>query len=336
MHPIICRLITLFILNKEKRKEFRKKHEIRKFRKKHKKKKNHFLKKFFWFQELKHDLETIQKIQKFTIDITKLPPATGNLKMVQDCSVAILNYFDKICKKHNIQYWLDSGTLIGHTRHNGFIPWDDDIDICMMRDDYEKLPNILDNEFKKDGFFWRDGEIIQLFFKNCPAQVDIFPMDSGNQIEPPQGEEYNQFLSCLNEIKSHMDFDSTKWKQKQCPVSEEYLTYCFKTRDEKLVPNKIKNGFIFYGVETGVNNRSCFSHSDIFPLEKISFYEIETYKPQNSDYYLFCQYGDFMTLPQNYSSNHGACLANYLDENNYKNCQELIKNYYPKVEKNEN
>lgn len=324
MNKILCNLLCCFIPKKKNRQHFRKKYGSKQFS---------FSKNSLLLQDIQCNLEAIKRMQCLTVDITKMPPATGNLKMVQDCSVALLNYFDQICKKHNITYWIDSGTLIGHIRHNGFIPWDDDIDICMMRDDYERLPDILDNEFKKDGFFWRNGEIIQLFFKDCPAQVDIFPMDSGNKINPPQDKEYNQFLSCLNEIKSHIDFDHKKWQKRECPVSEKYLAYCFKARDEKLVPNKIKNGFIFYGVETGVKNRCCYSYSDIFPLQKISFYGIETYKPQNSNYYLFCQYGDFMSLPKNYSSNHGECLANQVTENNYKNCQELINSYYPKEEK---
>ena len=49
----------------------------------------------------------------------------------------ILRDIDKICRENNISYWIESGTMLGAKRHNGFIPWDDDIDIGMMRKDYE-------------------------------------------------------------------------------------------------------------------------------------------------------------------------------------------------------
>ena len=73
-------------------------------------------------------------------------PEGSLLRRQQMRMLEILVEIDKICKKRDIRYWLSSGTLIGAMRHNGFIPWDDDLDIEMMRSDYVRLMEVLPSE----------------------------------------------------------------------------------------------------------------------------------------------------------------------------------------------
>ena len=72
------------------------------------------------------------------------------IKQSWACSLDVLAEIDKICVKHDIQYFADWGTLLGAVRHGGFVPWDDDIDICMKRDDYIKFRAIADNELPSE------------------------------------------------------------------------------------------------------------------------------------------------------------------------------------------
>ncbi len=65
-----------------------------------------------------------------------------NLQEKQEKGLGILLAIDTVCKKHNIRYRLDSGTLLGAVRHKGFIPWDDDVDLCFLREEWEKFVKV--------------------------------------------------------------------------------------------------------------------------------------------------------------------------------------------------
>lgn len=71
-----------------------------------------------------------------------------NLKIIQKKGVELLKEFLRVCHQYNLRYYIISGTLLGAVRHQGFIPWDDDIDIGMPREDYEKLESLYANEFQ--------------------------------------------------------------------------------------------------------------------------------------------------------------------------------------------
>lgn len=118
---------------------------------------------------------------------------------VQEIALDILLYIDKICRKHEIKYSVFYGSLIGIERHGGFIPWDDDIDIVLLRSEYERLMEILEKqdnnytllEFKtRETYRYPFAKLVdsrtsvktkQLFNgeeKDLGVFVDIFPLDT--------------------------------------------------------------------------------------------------------------------------------------------------------------
>ncbi len=92
----------------------------------------------------------------------------GDLKLLHELLLKCLLEFDRICKKHGIRYFLGGGTLLGAIRHGGMIPWDDDMDVMMLREDYDKFLSVVKQEINDDMFFQSsktDSEYHSIFTK---------------------------------------------------------------------------------------------------------------------------------------------------------------------------
>ncbi len=84
---------------------------------------------------------------------------SADMKRVWAVQLDLLERFQEVCRRHGLRYYASGGTLLGAVRHQGYIPWDDDIDLMMAREDYEKLLAVADGEFAAPYFFqtaWND------------------------------------------------------------------------------------------------------------------------------------------------------------------------------------
>jgi len=88
-----------------------------------------------------------------TEDFSKYNGEGTQLRKAQLRMLDILVAIDTICRKHHIPYWIDFGTLLGAIRHKGFIPWDDDVDICVLEKDYKLLRDVLTGELPEQFAF---------------------------------------------------------------------------------------------------------------------------------------------------------------------------------------
>lgn len=240
--------------------------------------------------------------KKDKIDITKVPPAQGLLRDIQLANLALLKELAYVCEKNNFKYILDAGTLLGAIRHTGFIPWDDDIDILMFREDYEKIVSAFKNTTRNSDIYaeyHRDKDTNSQYFikikhKKCPfLGVDIFPLDSyGEHLSlKEQLIATNKICKILKHLKKEINPNIS---------NKETKTILTKTIKEKiLLSSTNENGDFVYGVDFAHKLKNWFLDRDIvLPLRKIQFEDSEYTTVNKPKEFLKNIYGDYMKYPK--------------------------------------
>ena len=240
--------------------------------------------------------------KKDKIDITKVPPAQGLLRDIQLANLALLKELAYICEKNNFKYILDAGTLLGAVRHSRFIPWDDDIDILMFREDYEKIVSAFKNTTRNSDIYaeyHRDKDTNSQYFikikhKKCPfLGVDIFPLDSyGKHLSlKEQLIATNKICKILKHLKKEIDPNIS---------NKETKTILTKTMKEKiLLSSANENGDFVYGVDFAHKLKNWFLDRDIvLPLRKIQFEDSKYTTVNKPKEFLKNIYGDYMKYPK--------------------------------------
>lgn len=285
--------------------------------------------------------------RRFFRSIPKAPE--GRLRNIQQGNLKLLKIFDGICADAGLSYWIMFGTLLGSCRHSGFVPWDDDVDVCMMREDVEALARILkdDSRYRLAIAYDYGARSRQLRFASrdeaLPCWVDVFPCDwafarEGDNVQ-------DRYRSMREEVKKRLSVDRggfSYWKERLWLFTNGFTPQVWPIKgmqDQRLceeesaridllllnawneahreglfVPEAKANALAFgldnISMDDGVP--SVFSREKVFPLRDMSF-EGEVFKgPSEPEALLALCYGDWLDFPDDMHS-HGHIDEGFLN-----------------------
>ena len=241
----------------------------------------------------------------------------------------MLKVVDGICKKNNIQWWLSSGTLLGAARHKGFIPWDDDMDIVLLKEDYVKLEKIL-CEYNSDEFVFHcmktDVDYVDAFGKFRKRQGCIQARSNRYAYYKWKGIGFDIFAIEKTNYYSARIADSIYHRmQKLTYKIDNVLIRRFSIRVIELLQFQVFNPILrfigkinpkqeyHYVLGTGWPKHT-FYLKYTFPLTTAEFEGELMPVPKDMDAYLTNVYGDWRTPPSEEQIKQSIHCKEYRDE----------------------
>lgn len=270
-----------------------------------------------------------------------LPTATGAMRLLQLGCTQLLKEFSVLCSKHNISYWIAYGTLLGSARHAGFIPWDDDMDVCMMREDIDRLLEIVENDQRLcitvvfDRYVYCKQIRVRYVDETIPCFIDIFIFD---YIAECNSGTYGQRTVLRSQMveKLAQDESLSLWEKtpylpietlsgaKIASIFENYYAKCI---DRGIVVPRSDAKGVMYGFDN--LDDPFFSWISpieyIFPLQPVQFEGIECLAPKEFEALLASEYGDILELPNDINTHFKHVSPDELKENQLEKALEKIQ-----------
>ena len=247
-----------------------------------------------------------------------------DIKKLQLIEIEMLDEFVRICENNHLTYYLYYGTLLGAIRHQGFIPWDDDLDVVMPIDDYEKFKKIAPEQInhekyyfhdysdkqnpfgllriRRNGTTYADYKTLRLKMQNYGCWIDIFRLDN---VDSDKSLLFK--FQCFSKFLNNICFHRALVDLKGLSLIRKIIHYC-----SLILPLRLWNNLRDNIFKLCKNNNSKYvavftstykMNRDVLPRTKFGvpqemIFEGKKYKvPQEYDYVLKHIYGDYMKLP---------------------------------------
>lgn len=250
----------------------------------------------------------------------------SKLELLQNNILLILKEIDRICEENNISYFLDGGTALGAIRHKGFIPWDDDADVGMLRDQYERFKKCCMSGKLGSRFFFQDYDTEDKYcdgfarirlndtlcvvdyhkergYKHLGIFVDIFPFDYVNTNNIKQLKSRHKKIMFWNKLLMNKVSESKSLKTSKSKIVHFFLNffskkYIIKQRSKKEKMLGDKNSQFCVSTYTSYSiPKKLFKVTDVQKTKTVPFCNIALKVVENYDLFLTQIYGDYLKLP---------------------------------------
>lgn len=253
-------------------------------------------------------------------------PVSAERKLIWACLLDLLEQVDRICRKYDISYYAIGGTLLGAVRHKGFIPWDDDLDIAMMRKDYNRFleaasreikgkyflqTTLTDQDYYKEWVRIRNSETTgihdhnEMHKCNNGIYLDIFPLE--NYSPSLRGKIHQKVSMTLGRILTVKVHHNTRPRNSVKSHIIYAVSFLFnlkgthKLREKIETRNANKNSdYVTIGdihFETYSPEKLTFKRSDFENIVYLPFEEGTIPCPYGYENILKTQFGDYMEFP---------------------------------------